>query len=358
MGLPDPESQVQFLFNVQRLLSDGSFVATYKYALLLSLADLAVERGDDTTEELPLDTRDLAEMFVGLYWRQVLPWVHGGQGSAGRLQQATGPAAAILNRIAAAHDRVEGSLTRLKRDRAAWDRLLREVARIIEVMPLWKLQTVGRQRLAFLYPNVGKGGRIQLNGEAVYCFRRFRDFIGDMTETAWVRFVRRLPRNQGLIGEGPDLREFLFGSDRTALRVVRRVLRELDGNRCFYCAGAIRGEPVVDHFVPWARYPLDLGHNFVLADVRCNGEKADRLAAFDHLDRWCQRNAHPQVGEAFEAGAIPHDATITRRVAGWAYGQSEVAKATVWLRGRDGLVELDRRCLDTKRGANRTWAVR
>lgn len=35
-------------------------VATYKFALLLSLADLAVERGDDSTEALPLDTLDLA----------------------------------------------------------------------------------------------------------------------------------------------------------------------------------------------------------------------------------------------------------------------------------------------------------
>jgi hypothetical protein len=39
MPTPDPERQVQFLFNVQRLISDGSFVATYKFALLLALAD-------------------------------------------------------------------------------------------------------------------------------------------------------------------------------------------------------------------------------------------------------------------------------------------------------------------------------
>ena len=90
MPRPAPERQVQFLFDVQRLLSDGSFVATYKFALLLALADLAVERGDDTTESLPLDTRDLAEKFVELYWRQVLPWVPGSESTPGRLAQATG----------------------------------------------------------------------------------------------------------------------------------------------------------------------------------------------------------------------------------------------------------------------------
>jgi hypothetical protein len=133
---PEPEYQIQFLFNVQRLLSDGSFVATYKYALLLSLADLAVERGDDTTESLPLNTVDLAERFALLYWRQVLPWVHSGTGTAGRLHQVTGPAAAILNRIGDAHARFQGSLARLRRDKPAWGRLLRDVARTIEVMPL------------------------------------------------------------------------------------------------------------------------------------------------------------------------------------------------------------------------------
>lgn len=61
MRTPDPERQVQFLFNVQRLISDGSFVVNNKFALLLALADMAVERGDDTTESLPLDTRNLAE---------------------------------------------------------------------------------------------------------------------------------------------------------------------------------------------------------------------------------------------------------------------------------------------------------
>ncbi len=125
MPTPDPERQVQFLFNVQRLISDGSFVATYKFALLLALADLAVERGDDTTESLPLDTRDLAEKFVDLYWRQVLPWVPGRGGATGRLAQATGQGAAVLNRVAAAHEQFQGSLPRLRRDKAAWDRLLR-----------------------------------------------------------------------------------------------------------------------------------------------------------------------------------------------------------------------------------------
>jgi 5-methylcytosine-specific restriction endonuclease McrA len=107
------------------------------------------------------------------------------------------------------------------------------------------------------------------------------------------------------------------GQDRSesarkeARKPMRRIaVREVDGNRCFYCAATLRGEPVVDHFVPWARYPLDLGHNFVLADARCNGGKLDRLAAFEHLERWCTRNARPDwTGGARQEDAAPRRPT-------------------------------------------------
>ena len=42
MPVPSPQEQVEFLQNVQRLLTDGLFVASYKFALLRALADLAV----------------------------------------------------------------------------------------------------------------------------------------------------------------------------------------------------------------------------------------------------------------------------------------------------------------------------
>jgi hypothetical protein len=46
----------------------------------------------------------------------------------------------------------------------------------------------------------------------------------------------------------------------------------------------------VDHFIAWACYPIDLGHNFVLADRSCNNQKRDRLLAFRHLAAWKERN--------------------------------------------------------------------
>ncbi len=58
------EEQVRFLLNFQRLLQEGSFVATYKHALLLSIADICVERGDDSGERLRITIAELAEKFI------------------------------------------------------------------------------------------------------------------------------------------------------------------------------------------------------------------------------------------------------------------------------------------------------
>lgn len=61
---PRPEAQVKFLMNLQRLLNEGQFVATYKFALLLALADICVEAGDDSGEPLKIETRSIADRFI------------------------------------------------------------------------------------------------------------------------------------------------------------------------------------------------------------------------------------------------------------------------------------------------------
>jgi 5-methylcytosine-specific restriction endonuclease McrA len=92
-----------------------------------------------------------------------------------------------------------------------------------------------------------------------------------------------------MLGEILDLREFLFGAERNALRAVRPVLMELQRGKCFYCSHGVRLDAAhVDHFIPWAKYPIDLGHNFVLADTTCNGKKRDRMPCIDHLARWSE----------------------------------------------------------------------
>ena len=70
---PTADDQIQFMVNIQRLLDEGLFTASYKFALLLALAVLSIEQGDDSGDPLELTTDAIAEKFVQYYWRQVVP---------------------------------------------------------------------------------------------------------------------------------------------------------------------------------------------------------------------------------------------------------------------------------------------
>ncbi|HEY1603532.1 MAG TPA: hypothetical protein VGG64_28285, partial [Pirellulales bacterium] len=113
---PTPAEQITFLRNIQRLLAEGRFVATYKYALLIALADISVELGDDSGGALLVPTSIIAEKFIQYYWRQVVPFV----GVAGQrsdvLQQNTGTQAAIINMVAEARTTVGGSYAKARHD--------------------------------------------------------------------------------------------------------------------------------------------------------------------------------------------------------------------------------------------------
>ena len=87
---------------------------------------------------------------------------------------------------------------------------------------------------------------------------------------------------------------------------------------------------------------MDLGHNLVLADVACNAKKRDLLPAFEHLERWCERNVElgAPLAERFDEKGLLHDLDASRQVTHWAYAQADNAGAQVWQR-KDELVALD-----------------
>ena len=57
---PSADFQLDFLAKVERLLSQGRFTSTYKFALLIALTNIAVEQGDDSGEGLDVDLDDVA----------------------------------------------------------------------------------------------------------------------------------------------------------------------------------------------------------------------------------------------------------------------------------------------------------
>ena len=335
---PTADEQIRFLVDIQRLLDEGSFVASYKFALLLALADLSVERGDDTGEPVVITHDGIAEKFIQYYWRQAVPYPAPSQARV--LQQNTGKQAAILNILRDARGQSGDSLPAVS-SLPVWRPIVREVAIVVRVMPLWKLQTVGQEHLDFLYGEAEAARSITLKAGVACCFRKFHALISDLVRSAWARFVRR--QNMDILGETADLSEFLFGSERASLAAVRPVLMDIQRGACFYCRTTLKPATTdVDHFIAWARYPIDLGHNFVLADRACNNKKRDRLPAVDHLALWTERNASygDQIGAALEARGIVAELAASNQVARWAYSQAEAANALTWLRG-DEMVALD-----------------
>jgi hypothetical protein len=172
---PTSDEQIRFLVNLQRLLDEGSFVASYKFALLLSLADLCIEEGDDSGAPMPVDTADIAAKFIQYYWRQAVPFPASRESKI--LKQNTGQQAAIVNAVGDARAAFGDSLPNLMKS-SAWRSLVAKVAPVVRKMPLKYLQNVGGDRLDFLYGEVERV--IELRSGMAYCFRKFHALISDL----------------------------------------------------------------------------------------------------------------------------------------------------------------------------------
>ncbi len=332
--VPSAREQLDFIQKLRRLLDEGSFVATYKYALLHAIADLCVTRGDDSGAPLALSTRELADQFVRLYWRQAAPFPAGDTEQP--LRQNTGRQAAVLNAVREARAEYDDHLGKVEQGER-WQGLLSRVERTVRVMPLWKLQTVGSERMEFLYEN--REGEnppaIVLKPGVGYCFRQFYSLVIEMVEGAWTQHVRRT--NSERLGPEAELRHFLFGTSRGDLTRYREILEDVQEGRCFYCGGPLKNTGAVDHFIPWRRYPLDLGHNFVLAHSVCNSSKGDRLAAVPHLRRWRERNVSAlyELPRRFGEAGLVHDLVASTKITRWAYEQVARQSGQVWVRGKE-----------------------
>ena len=133
---PSAEAQLTFLAKLQRLFSEGDFTATYKYALLISLADVAVEVGADDGRAVLLTTRQIGERFIQLYWRQATPYGNGRIGSApGVLVQNNGVQAAVISAVAAFRARFGVTSPQIARTLPAFAQLLSTVTQTVSAQP-------------------------------------------------------------------------------------------------------------------------------------------------------------------------------------------------------------------------------
>lgn len=329
---PSDAFTLEFLDKVERILAAGRFTTTYKFALLITLANLAVEVGDDSGDPLELDLDDVARHFLGLYWNMARPY----PGVAAVLKQSTNDRkpSAMITLLGDATRHAASSYARLRTHQVARDGLVGSTRRTIAKDVLHRLQNMpaddGRERSLdrFLYehpPTAAECARLRtitLHAGVGASLRRLHGVILAMVQARWTRFVRE---NNPRLGPDRELEAFLFGADRRSVSPYAERLHALQGGRCFYTSDRLdrpsAGE--VDHFIPWSRYPWDSPFNLVLASTKANAKKADRLASLGDRDRWLARNdehlavltSPPPAG----FGAALGDRAIARTVAEWIY---------------------------------------
>jgi hypothetical protein len=330
---PTPEAQLAFLTKLQRIFAEGDFTSTYKFALLIALAECAVEFGNDDSEPLNLSNRVIANKFIGLYWQQSTPYSSGQKGTCqGVLNQNKGAQAAVISAIAEFRQRHANvtllSAIGLEDDYSA---LCNKVAETVSAQPINFLQNFAGQTDQFLFERC-RGG-IVLKPGVTYCLRRFQPLVQQLARQHWVNHVKHNRLNAGMFGQRDDLESFLFETSRQSLMIIGNGLRKLTGNQCFYCQSKVQ-EADVDHFVPFSLYPRDLIHNFVLTHPSCNRSKSDTLGARLHLVRWLEfisRNDTTLREIGVEAGRDA-DVSASHAVARWGYGNAIASGARAWVK--------------------------
>ncbi len=335
MPVPSADDQIRFLRDVQALLEDGQFVATYKFALLTALADLAVESGVTDDQLLVVPVRSIAEKFIEYYWQQSAPFAsgHGAQ----VLKQNSGRQAAVIGELIKLRVQGVDSLSQLRTNTPQWKSTVGRVTRVVRDMPLFRLQYIGGTLRPFLYAHRLQDGAIVLNPGIAHCLRQFHALVTGLARDRWLAMVRQLRENIYLVGQSQDIERFMFGAGREPIRQHLDLLTESQRGLCLYCQRSLSREVAhVDHFVPWMLHRCDALPNLVAAHANCNLAKSDWLAAEPHLERWTRRNESLESsvsGSGLEGAAAQRPGVIA--IAGWAYDRAYELGLPTWLRGNE-----------------------
>jgi 5-methylcytosine-specific restriction endonuclease McrA len=309
MTSEDPRGAIGFAEKVLELLDEGRYTATYKYAVMLALLDVCLERtqASGAPPEM-VTTRQLAEKIVEIYWPHTVPFA-GRTPTTVLRQNIVGQAEIVTDilRFRETHT-PDPSVPYWRARRAArdaYDKLVRRVEWKLIEMPLPRLQTVGQTQRKFIYEiywdhsvehrDVARyqGGhpsdfdsRVLLKPGVGEYLLQLSGLLRPLIHRRWAAMVAQV--NQL---EESQLEDFLFGVERTRTVKIRAGIWEIQQRRCFYCDARLRdpAQGQVDHFVPWSRYPDDGLDNLVVADTACNAFKSSSLAACKHLARWARR---------------------------------------------------------------------
>lgn len=326
---PTAQQQLEFLAKIERLLAEGRFTSTYKFALLIALTNISVEHGDDSGDPLEVDLDDVARQYLALYWNMARPYPRVNEILKQNREAAKPSRMITLLRSAAVE--APSSYRRLHVYRAAKDSLVRETRKTLAKDVLYRLQAIGTngkdgERFLYDHPDTAAGcaslKHITLKPGVAACLRRLRGVIVAIVQSRWALWVRE---NNDRLAADRGLEAFLFGASRTSVSAYAARFYDLQSGRCFYTGKKLSspksGE--VDHFIPWSRYPLDSPFNLVLAERAVNNSLRDKLKPQDWRDRWLARNSSDfaalTASEPNGFGALPEDAGTVKAVCDWIY---------------------------------------
>ena len=322
------ESQIEFLQKIQSLFEDSSFSSTYKFALLITLANLAIELGDDLELELIIPSEKIATRFSELYWPQIKDYSSGKE--VGILFQNNGTQAKIISILLDIQSQTGiDSLSDVLAN-PFWKRKLNSIITTIWDNPVFYLQEDENQ---FIYRYSNKES-LTLTKEAHLCLRKFNEYIIQYAKNGWMTHLKTNAKNQGILNTDSDLESFLFGASRENLIQLKPLLMDYQNGKCFYCSKNITANTKadVDHFIPWKKYSRNLAENLVLSCASCNRSKSDMLAGKVHLENWLLNAANDlQRNKEIRKLGVISDFECNRRIATWAYRNAVKTTTNGWI---------------------------
>jgi 5-methylcytosine-specific restriction endonuclease McrA len=322
------ESQIEFLQKIQSLFEDSSFSATYKFALLITLANLAIELGNDQEQELTIPSEKIAVRFSELYWPQIKEYSSGRE--VGVLYQNNGTQAKIISILLDIQNQTGIDSYSDILAHPIWTRRLNSIIATIWNNPVFYLQEDENQ---FIYTYSNKES-LTLTNEAHLCLRKFNEYIIQYAKNGWMTHLKTNAKNQGTLNTDSDLESFLFGASRETLIQLRPLLMNYQNGKCFYCSKNIKtnSKADVDHFIPWKKYSRNLAENLVLSCPSCNRSKSDMLAAKIHLEKWLiEAVNNPQRNNEIHVLGFLSDRECNRRIASWAYQNAAIGSSNGWV---------------------------
>lgn len=335
------KNQIDFIAYLQRLLQEGDFAATYKFAFLHAIADICIEKRIPKNSKLQISFDEIVEKLITIYWQHAKPFSADNNVvlEKGVLKQNTGNQAKIISDIILLLEDGASNITQAKLSRY-WKQTYQNTMRTFKEGPLWRLQILSKSEHCFLFPHVKDRNYIELNPGIADCFQQFHDLVVQFARQGWIDKISKIRQNQAIIGKAGELSDFLFNSSRNSLKPASSVLQDIQKNLCFYCKKSLNDNSEVDHFIPFSKYNNDLAHNFVLAHKTCNNNKRSYLAAPEHRDSWIEQNLDVHKGLITqELGSYFNcDPTRTLRIAEWAYDVATTNGSKFWLANRDVFV--------------------